>query len=64
MIDPTMGNVGEATDMCEGDRGVLQITMPDGSHSRHAFSTHISQMMGTTIRMNFPGYSAANPTSC
>ena len=62
MIDPTMGDVGEATDMCEGDRGVLQITMPNGSYAGMVFS-HISQLMGH-YRMNFPGYSAASPDDC
>ena len=57
MIDPTMGDVGMATDMCEGNRGVLRITMPDNSHAGMVF-THITQMMGH-YRMNFPGYSMA-----
>ncbi len=59
VIDPTMGDVGMATDMCAGDRGVLQITMPDNSHAGMVF-THITQMMGH-YRMNFPGYSMADP---
>ena len=62
MIDPTMGEVGEFTGTCAGERGVLQITMPDGSHGGMAWS-HISQM-GDSYRMNFPGYSMANPTAC
>ena len=62
MIDPTMGAVGELTDMCEGDRGTLQITMPDGSNVGMAFS-HITQMMGH-YRMNFPGYNMASITTC
>ena len=62
MIDPTMGAVGDATDMCEGDRGVLRITMPNGSHAGMVFS-HITQMMGH-YRMNFAGYSKANPMTC
>ena len=32
------------TDMCAGDRGVLQITMPNKSRVGAAF-THITQMM-------------------
>lgn len=55
MIDPNMGDLGMATAMCSGDRGVLDITMPDGSHAGIVF-THITQMMGH-YRMNFPGYS-------
>lgn len=62
MIDPTMGAVGDLTDMCEGDRGVLSIKMPDESYAGTAF-THITQMMGH-YRMNFPGYSMASPTAC
>ena len=62
MIDPTMGAVGEATDMCEGDRGVLRITMPDGSHAGAVFS-HVTQM-GGHYRMNFPGYSMASDVAC
>lgn len=57
MIDPSMGDVGMATEMCEGDRGVLKITMPNNSHAGMVF-THITQMMGH-YRMNFPGYSMA-----
>ena len=62
MIDPTMGTVGDATAMCAGDRGVLQITMPDGSTAGMVFS-HITQM-GGHYRMNFPGYGMANPMTC
>lgn len=62
MIDPSMGAVGALTDMCMGDRGVLEIKMPDGSYAGTAF-THITQMMGH-YRMNFPGYSMASPTGC
>ena len=58
MIDPAMGAVGELTDMCEGDRGVLRITMPNGSVAGMVF-THITQM-GGHYRMNFPGYSKAD----
>ena len=61
MIDPTMGDVGDLTDMCAGDRGVLRITMPDGSAAGAVFS-HITQMDGH-YRMNFPGYSKAMPTA-
>ena len=60
MIDPRMGAVGELTGMCDGDRGVLNITMPNGSHAGMVF-THITQM-GNSYRMNFPGYSMASPT--
>ena len=60
MIDPNMGDLGEAVGMCEGDRGVLRITMPDGSHAGAVFS-HVTQM-GGHYRMNFPGYSMASPT--
>lgn len=62
MIDPTMGAVGELTDMCEGDRGVLNIRMPNGSRVGAAFS-HITQMMGH-YRMNFPAYSMAGTQTC
>ena len=62
MIDPTMGTVGDATAMCAGNRGVLQITMPDGSTAGAVFS-HITQM-GGHYRMNFPGYGMANPMTC
>ena len=62
MIDPSMGAVGDATAMCEGDRGVLQIMMPDRSHAGMAF-THVTQMMGH-YRMNFPAYSMAANTVC
>ena len=62
MIDPSMGAVGDATAMCEGDRGVLQIMMPDRSHAGMAF-THVTQMMGH-YRMNFPAYSMAANTAC
>jgi hypothetical protein len=62
MIDPTMGAVGDVTSMCAGDRGVLRITMPNGSHAGMVFS-HITQM-GGHYRMNFAGYSKANPNAC
>ena len=62
MIDPDGDMLGMYTDMCAGDRGVLQITMPDGSTAGSVF-THISQM-GNNFRMNFPAYSAANPMTC
>ena len=62
MIDPDGDVLGMYTDMCAGDRGVLRITMPDGSTAGSAF-THISQM-GNNFRMNFPAYSAANPMTC
>ena len=62
MIDPTMGAVGDATAMCAGNRGVLRITMPDMSTAGMVFS-HITQM-GGHYRMNFPGYSMANPMTC
>ena len=62
MLDPTMGTLGDATAMCAGDRGVLQITMPDGSTAGMVFS-HITQM-GGHYRMNFPGYGMANPMTC
>ena len=62
MIDPmsmekSMGEIGMYTDKCDGNRGVLRITMPDNSHAGMVFS-HISQMEGH-YRMNFPGYSMA-----
>ena len=62
MIDPSMGDLGTATDMCAGDRGVLRITMPNGSAAGMVF-THITQMMGH-YRMNFPGYSMASTQTC
>ena len=62
MIDPDGDMLGMYTDMCAGDRGVLQITMPDGSTAGSVF-THISQM-GNNFRMNFPAYSMANPMTC
>ena len=62
MIDPSMGDLGMYTDMCDGDRGLLQITMPDKSTAGMVF-THITQMMGH-YRMNFPGYSMADPETC
>ena len=62
MIDPTGGALGEFTDMCAGDRGVVQITMPDKSHAGMVFS-HITQMMGH-YRMNFAGYSMAGMGTC
>ena len=62
MIDPAMGDVGMHTDMCAGDRGVLEITMPGNSHAGMVFS-QITQMDGH-YRMNFPGYSMASPDAC
>ena len=62
MIDPSMGDLGMATMDCEGDRGVLKITMPDKSTAGMVF-THITQMEGH-YRMNFPGYSMADPMTC
>ena len=62
MIDPNGDDLADYTGMCSGDRGALQITMPDGSAAGMVF-THISQMMGH-YRMNFPGYSMANPATC
>ena len=62
MIDPTMGDLGMATMDCDGDRGVLKITMPDKSTAGMVF-THITQMEGH-YRMNFPGYSIADPMTC
>ena len=63
MIDPSDDTMlGMYTGMCAGDRGVLRITMPDGSTAGSIF-THISQM-GNNFRMNFPAYSAANPMTC
>ena len=62
MINPTMGAVGELTDMCAGDRGVLQIRMPNGSRVGAA-GTHITQM-GGHYRMNFPAYSSAGTMAC
>ena len=62
MIDPNGDDLVDYTGMCTGDRGVLQITMPDGSTAGMVF-THIMQMMGH-YRMNFPGYSMANPADC
>ena len=62
MIDPNGDELGDYTAMCEGDRGVLRITMPDKSTAGMVFS-HITQM-GGHYRMNFPGYSMANPDTC
>ena len=62
MIDPVGDELGEYTDMCEGDRGVLKIMMPGKSRAGAVFS-HITQMMGH-YRMNFPGYSMADNTTC
>ena len=62
MIDPVGDALGEYTDMCEGDRGVLEITMPNNSRAGMAF-THVTQMMGH-YRMNFPGYSMASTDAC
>ena len=62
MIDPNGDDLMDYTSMCSGDRGALQITMPDGSTAGMVF-THITQMMGH-YRMNFPGYSMASPMTC
>ena len=62
MIDPSMGEVGDFADMCEGDRGVLSFQMPHGSGAGMVW-THVTQGM-SHFRMNFPGYSMASPTSC
>ena len=62
MIDPAMGEIGDFTSTCTGSRGVLEITMPDGSHAGMVWS-HITQM-GGHYRMNFPGYSMASNQSC
>ncbi len=62
MIDPAMGEVGDFTETCMGTRGVLEIMMPDGSNAGMVWS-HIKQMDGH-YRMNFPGYSMADPTEC
>ena len=40
MINPTMGAVGMLTDMCAGDRGVLQITMPNKQPCRRGVYPH------------------------
>ena len=62
MIDPNGDELGAHVAMCEGDRGVLAITMPNGSRAGTVFS-HITQMMGH-YRMNFPGYGMAAATAC
>ena len=62
MINPSMGEVGSFVEQCMGGRGVLEITMPDGSGAGMVWS-HITQM-GGHYRMNFPGYSMANPMAC
>ena len=62
LIDPAGDELGPYTDQCEGDRGVLSMTMPNGSHAGMVF-THITQMMAH-YRMNFPGYSMASTTAC
>ena len=59
MIDPNGDALGEFTDMCAGDRGVVRMTMPGGSHAGAVFS-HVTQM-GGHYRMNFPGYNMASP---
>lgn len=62
MIDPMGEQLGPYTEECADagfSRGVLRITMPDGSRAGMAFS-HITQM-GGHYRMNFPGYSKAAP---
>ena len=40
MIDPNGDDLADYTGMCSGDRGALQITMPDGSDAGMVF-THI-----------------------
>ena len=62
MIDPLGDDLGQYTDMCEGDRGTLSITMPGKSAAGMAF-THITQMMGH-YRMNFPAYNMSGSTAC
>ena len=62
IIDPSAGEVGDFTDMCMYDRGVLSFMMPDMSHAGMVW-THVSQEM-SHFRMNFAGYSMANPTDC
>ncbi len=59
MIDPHDDALDPFVHMCDDSRGVLKITMPNGSHAGMVF-THISQM-GNSYRMNFPGYSMAPP---
>lgn len=62
VLDPSMGELGEFTDECDGSRGVLEIKMPDGSHAGMVWS-HVS-LDGATYRMNFGGYSMASDVSC
>ena len=62
MIDPSMGEVGSFVEQCMGGRGVLEITMPDGSGAGMIWS-HVTQM-GGHYRMNFPSYSMASDVSC
>ena len=62
MIDPNGPELGAFTGMCAGDRGVLEIMMPNGSHAGTVF-THITQM-GGHYRMNFPGYSMDSEEMC
>ncbi len=62
IIDPSMGEVGDFTGMCDGTRGTLRFAMPDDSHAGMVW-THLSQEMNH-FRMNFPGYSLANPSNC
>ncbi len=62
-INPSMDDeVNGFVDGCMGSRGVLEITMPDRSIAGMVWS-HITQMDGH-YRMNFPGYSMANPSDC
>lgn len=62
MIDPLGDALMDFTDKCEGDRGMLQITMPRNSRAGAVFS-HVTQLDGH-YRMNFPGYGAASTTLC
>ena len=62
VIDPSAGEVGTFTEMCMYDRGVLSFRMPDGSGAGMVW-THVTQDMNH-FRMNFPGYSMANPHFC
>ena len=62
MLDPVGEALSPYTDLCEGDRGVLEFKMPDSSNAGMAF-THIQQMT-SHYRMNFPGYSTASTTPC
>ena len=63
MINPAdMDGLGMYADMCDDSRGVLKIKMPDKSTACMVF-THITQM-GNSYRMNFQGYSMADPETC